>query len=117
MLEARANVLEALADDENAAPDALLASEILSRAKGAASVPAALLAKWRLEGGLDDLLEMLSRGPPRKAPSLLQTYKVPPPIKASPIVGELLKSVGSVTHLNSACATYELSAREQECPA
>eukprot|EP00884_Botryococcus_braunii_P012876 jgi/Botrbrau1/2158/Bobra.0093s0059.1 len=68
VLEARANVLEALADDENATPDALMASEVLARAKGAASIPAALLAKWRLEGGLDDLLELLSRSPAGNSP-------------------------------------------------
>lgn len=56
-------MLETLADDERAVPDALLASEVLSLAKGAASVPAALLAKWRLEGGLDELLDLLSRAP------------------------------------------------------
>lgn len=70
LLEARANVLETLADDENATPDALMASEILARAKGAASIPAALLAKWRLEGGLDDLLELLSRPPAKSSPLL-----------------------------------------------
>jgi hypothetical protein len=53
-------MLETLAEDEGTGPDALMASELLARARGAASIPAALLAKWRLEGGLQELLDLLS---------------------------------------------------------